>query len=353
MNSLSETMFFAWQGSTLRVCVSYLVYINHASITTILGNLRFNSIVTYTPDSSNSNYNQFQKKNLHLTMRGFIFLAFTAMLACSRATPTSDPRAAVAGEQSPTDSVGTTLLDDVGYAAAWEDVLGFRPSNTVAGPAARRGIGPIDGQNSYVAYFYRKRRYVVTLVTVLPFFAPGLPDALTTTQDIASTVARTARSVMGTATGVWASDSWSFYSDVRGNEFTVVAKNMLPRNVQDVEVALKAAKALAKGWGVSQAVVWKYPQNNNKRAAQGTLSDYADFSILADFTPTVRLADYLFDAFHNANNTVLSLEKEDQPPSKRGEKCANINLNYMIRFNIVPWNTIFDYGCFGARSEFL
>lgn len=172
---------------------------------------------------------------------------------------------------------------------------------------------------------------------------------MTSTADVGSAVSRNARHIMGSATGIWASSSWAFYSDIRGNEFTVVAKNMMPKSV-DAAGALKAAKALASEWGLSNAVFWTYPQKNKRD--QHMPPEYTTFSILSDFTPTVELANYLFEAFHNPNNTVLSKESADRPLSKRDE-CVDTNPSYLVRFNIFPWNTNADAGCFGNRNDFL
>ncbi|KAL2827753.1 hypothetical protein BDW59DRAFT_160061 [Aspergillus cavernicola] len=135
---------------------------------------------------------------------------------------------------------------------------------------------------------------------------------------------------MGEATGKWASTSWAFYSGIAYNEgFTIVAKNLLPKNVQDYNDALKAAKALASSYGMAAPVFWTYP-HNNKGADD---SDLHNFSILADFTSSVALADYLFNAFHNVNHTALAGSASESLLSKRAGYCLDYNEKERVQSN--------------------
>lgn len=101
-------------------------------------------------------------------MRVGILITLAAMLACTNATPTQSPSATTVAPATPNESLGLTLLDDAGYLAAWGDVLGGLPESANMKSNALRTVKPIDGHNSYVAYFYRKGRFYISLVAVLP-----------------------------------------------------------------------------------------------------------------------------------------------------------------------------------------
>ncbi|GIC91346.1 uncharacterized protein Aud_007789 [Aspergillus udagawae] len=222
-----------------------------------------------------------------------------------------------------------SVLDDPGYIATWESVTGKIPANA---PAAmehdKRVIGPIQGFNNYVALYYRKRRYVVTLVFVSNIHG-GLADGFVDTPEIASAIATSARDAMAAATRSWASTSWGFYSTIRnGNGFTVVAKNILPRG--SFEDAQRAA-------ALSLIVM------NNKRDESD--SSLRDFHILAEFTPSVTLADYLFNTFHNVNHTAMAGSAgEAGHLSKRDKYCFHYNEKERAVKNMAPWNTENDIG---------
>ncbi|KAL3478936.1 hypothetical protein BJX99DRAFT_255943 [Aspergillus californicus] len=251
--------------------------------------------------------------------------------------------------------VTASLLADDGYISAWENVTGVVPENAVGIGAdavgkiqnVKRVIGPIGGRNNYVALFYRNGRYVVSLVMVSDIRG-GLADNFIYYEEIATAVATNARDIMGKATSKWASSSWAFYSDTQwGTGFTIVAKNLLPRSTY--AEALNAAEKLASAYGMSTTIVWLYPQNNKRDED----SDIHNFTIIADFTPSVELTNYLFDTFHNINHTALAEGASQSLLSKRDNGyCYNYNEKERILSGWAPWNTAHDIGCIGQLSDF-
>jgi hypothetical protein len=247
-----------------------------------------------------------------------------------------------------------SLLADVHYISAWESVTGVVPENAAVIPAdavskiqdVKRVVGPINGQNNYVALYYRNRRYVVTLV-IVSNIAGGLADGLVNTPEIATAVARSARTVMGNRIGKWSFASWGYYSNIaQGAAFTIVAKNMFPPI--EYEQALEAARALAAAYGLSSNIPWAYPQNNKR----DNNSDIHNFSILADFTPSLELAEYLFNNFHNVNHTSMTEGASQSLLSKRDNFCSDYNEKARIKSGWAPWNTQYGAGCVGSSSDF-
>jgi hypothetical protein len=287
-------------------------------------------------------------------MRCSIVLLLTALSTCLSASPTLVRKQLVdvIPDSNHQIDASSSLLADSGYAAAWKSATGRTPSNVVAAnqSVGIEAVGPIDGRNNYVSLFYKNGRYIVSLVLVSDTRG-GLADGFTSTTEVASAIARNARNIMGSATGYWASDSWAFYSTVNTAlpGFTVVAKNLLPRTVRDYDVAIKTARALSQAYGMSTSIPWAYPKNN-KRADR--LEGGEDFAILADFTPTVELANYLFKAFHAANSTASNNEVGEEHLDKRAGTCTDYNEKGRIKGNWAPWNTAYNVGCVGSSSNF-
>ncbi|KAL4880666.1 hypothetical protein BJY04DRAFT_72518 [Aspergillus karnatakaensis] len=283
-------------------------------------------------------------------MRISIIAFLAGLLAPALASPTTRDLQIIDSDQDTSVlDINASLLGDNGYISAWESVTGAVPANAVGDiDTTKRAVGPINGRNNYVTLFYKNGRYVVSLVMVSDVRG-GLKDAFTGTGEIATAVARNARHIMGEAVGKWASTSWAFYSNVAYSEgFTIVAKNLLPRGVQDYNDALKAAEALAGAYGMSKKIEWHYPKNDKRDEN----SDIQHFTILADFTPSVDLANYLFDTFHNVNHTALTGGTGQSLLSKRASWCIDYNEKERIKQNWVPWNTDYDAGCIGELSDF-
>ncbi|GFF78835.1 hypothetical protein IFM61606_04925 [Aspergillus udagawae] len=283
-------------------------------------------------------------------MRCSIVLLLTAVAAGVFARPAASARNIINPHLDISNAnAKMSVLDDPGYIAAWESVTGKIPANApVAMEHDKRAIGPIQGFNNYVALYYRKGRYVVTLVFVSNIHG-GLADGFVNTPEIASAIATSARDAMAAATGLWASTSWGFYSTIRnGNSFTVVAKNILPRG--SFEDAQRAARALADRYGFNAPIFWAYPQNNKRDESDSSLRD---FHILAEFTPSVTLADYLLNTFHNVNHTAMAGSAgEAGHLSKRDKYCFHYNEKERAVKNMAPWNTENDIGCIGQLSDF-
>lgn len=252
------------------------------------------------------------------------------------------------------DAVESTLSSN--YVAAWAEVLQttITPKGDIA-PNALTPRGTYPGQAQYVAIAYHKKRWVISLVAVLEV-RNRFPDAMASSSDIATAIANNARHIVGDTTGKWSSVSWGFFSDIRANAVTVVAKNLMQKSVHR-EVALKAAKKLAEAWGLSTTIVWKYPQNGNLKR-QVPESDGTTFEIISAFQPTVRLADELIARFHRPDVGALKRRRQDESGEKgrrddneRGKCKDYVDFKDRLLFGHVPWNTIYDAGCWETRDQ--
>lgn len=280
--------------------------------------------------------------------------AFIALFICALATPLGNNLHGSDSLLGPRDITPEgSVLTDPGYLSAWESVTGTQALNSNQdrdlSTNTKRVVGPIDGRNNYVGLFYRNGRYVITLVMVSDIRG-GLKDSLTSTTDVATAVANNARQIMGYA-GAWSSVSWAYYSNVAYDQgFTIVAKNLMARGLQDYKKAKAMAVALATAYGIPEGgIFWAYPQNN-KRSVQAE-EEMTDFTILSNFSPTVELADFLIKTFHSVNSTISTDSGVGATLSKRGT-CTDNNEKERIKSNWVPWNTQNDAGCVGDPSEF-
>ncbi len=124
-------------------------------------------------------------------------------------------------------------------------------------------------------------------------------------------------------------------------------------------IALRAARALAVAYGLSSDIAWMYPTNAKRSGFDAGTS----FSMIADFDPTVQLADYLLENFHGLElglvpNTTRNEEGEvlvgghNSAALAKRSMCINYNERQRIIWDWVPWNTDFDNGCFGSLSDF-
>lgn len=246
------------------------------------------------------------------------------------------------------------------YKSAWDEVLGEEAPNlsgdvvkvrrSAEDALDKRVIGAINGRSQYVALFHRNGRYVITLV-FCAHLQGSLGDSLTSTRDVASAVATSARNYMGHNTGWWASTAWGFYTSIAYNTgYTIVAKCLMPRGMTEYSQALAAARALSIAYDLGDQVVWAYPQNNKKRS-----EGQSEVWVLSAFNPTVRLVDQLVQTFHQQEMGLASYNTTSDHPStktKRQRECFDSNQKRRILWSWVPWNTQFDIGCIGQLSDF-
>ncbi|EAW09039.1 uncharacterized protein ACLA_077860 [Aspergillus clavatus NRRL 1] len=255
-------------------------------------------------------------------MRRSIVLLVAALSACVFASPAASAGSIIDPHVNARSvDAEVSVLDDPGYIAAWESVTGSTPANAPnATEHNKRNVGPIQGYNNYVSVYFRNGRYFITLVLVSNIRG-AFKDLFVTTPEIASAIATNARDIMAKATGLGS------YED-----------------------AIRAACTLADSYGMTSPIFWAYPQNNKR---DKSASDIRDFTILANFTPTVTLADYLFNTFHNVNHTAMTRGADQEGHlSKRAKFCLYYNEKDRLLKGWVPWNTQSDVGCIGQLSDF-